>query len=90
MGIEFKLVDYHVRSAQCRPVTLPAGSVLKVDRLYVKKGQGAFDSVTFYLKGHARPGYIWMSVTGRKYKMPKKPVRFWVKLHDANKIVMEE
>lgn len=90
MGVSFPDVIYYARAAQCHRVTLPAGSILKVDRFYIKKGQGAFDSVTFYLRGHSRPSYIWTSASGRQYKMPKKPVRFWVKLHDANKIVMEE
>jgi len=90
MNVTFPEVDYYKRQHQYKPVTLPAGSVLKVDRIYIKKGQDAFNSVTFYLKGHSRPGYVWTGHAGRTYKMPKRSVRFWAKLADANKIVMEE
>lgn len=93
MGIEFPDVNYYERSKQFETVTLPAGSVLKVDRIYVRKGQSSFDSVTFCLKGHSRPGYTWVGKRwdGRDwtYKVSARGVRFWVKLHDANKIVME-
>jgi len=50
-------------------LTLPAGTLLSVDRLYIRKGQSGFDSITFrVLKGSAIP-------TGR----------FWAKLDDVNK-----
>lgn len=55
-------------------VTLPAGSVLKVDRIYIRKGQNDFDSVTFYLTRS----------NGKKVTK----ARFWVKLEDANKIII--
>lgn len=92
LGVKFPEADYYERLKQKESVTLPAGSVLKVDRLYIKKGQGDFDSVTFYLKGASKPGYKRSYVGGdgkeRTYTVPKKAARFWVKLHDANKIAM--
>lgn len=30
--------------------TLPTGTTLKVDRIYIRKGGGDFDSVTFYVE----------------------------------------
>lgn len=51
-------------------VTLPERWELKVDRIYIRNGQGNFDSITFSCPYNG------------------KRVRFWVKLHDANKIVM--
>ena|SRR6185503_20165078 len=52
-------------------VELPIGTDLKIDRIYIRKGQKGFDSVTFFL--------ITKEKEGRK--------RFWVKLEDANKII---
>jgi hypothetical protein len=78
------------------PVVIPAGEILKVDRIYIRKGQGEFDSITFLWVGKATPartefvpGLDWGN--GRKdpdrtVKIPKKPVRFWVKLDNANEI----
>lgn len=87
-------ISYWDRQQQSVEVTLPVGAKLKVDRFYIKKGQGDYDSVTFFLKGSARPGYTntYRDYDGRErtYKVPKKPVRFWAKLADVNKIVMED
>lgn len=49
---------------------LRAGTLLKVDRIYVRKGSSDFSSITFYATD---PG-------------AKKKQRFWVKLEDANQI----
>jgi len=50
--------------------TLPAGTVLTIDRIYLRKGASDFDSITFILN---------------KPKGVKGPmVRFWVKLSDVN------
>ena len=61
------------------PVTLPKGTVLKVDRIYIRSKSGDFrnfDSVTFYcnsaLKGKAAKG--------------KLKGRFWAKLEDVNRM----
>jgi hypothetical protein len=54
----------------CLDYTLPAGTVLKVDRIYIRKGKGMSDysSVTFYAT------------------IGKKKYRFWSKLADVNNI----
>lgn len=54
-------------------ITIPAGSVLAIDRIFIRKGLDDWSSLTFYLKHHP----------DRQFK--KKP-RFWAKLHDCNKI----
>lgn len=58
------------------PVTLPEGTVLIVDRVYIRQGNGAYDSITFRLK---------------KGDCPVKTIygRFWAKLGDVNRIVCE-
>lgn len=48
--------------------SLPAGTRLKVDRIYIRNGQSEFNSITFVIDGG---------------------LRFWVKLDDANSIVLD-
>lgn len=55
-------------------VTLPAGSVLKLDRIYVRKGVSDYDSLTFYLKA-AHKGDMYG--------------RFFVSLTDCNNMEYE-
>ena len=38
------------------PVTIPAGTILIIDRVYIRKGQGDFSSITFRWKGASNPG----------------------------------
>jgi hypothetical protein len=54
-------------------VSLPAGTELGIDRIYIRRGNKEFDSITLNLLG----------VKGRGR------VRFWVKLRDANMIEFE-
>ncbi len=51
-------------------ITLPTGTQLVVDRIYIRKGKSQYDSITFKLKDHPK------GLEGR----------FWVKLEDANTI----
>ena len=59
-------------------VTVPDGTRLKVDRIYIRQGKGfdKFDSVTFRIGKGGCPG-------NKKFEK----TRFWVKLADVNKIV---
>jgi hypothetical protein len=57
-------------------ITFPKGTVLKVDRLYVRAPASSYDSITF-------------SIASCPIKSLVK-ARFWVKLMDANKIEFEE
>lgn len=63
---------------QSTPVTLPAGTILKVDRIYIRKSSwgedaSAFSSLSFFA---LMPGF-------------KKKGRFWAKLADVNRIQFE-
>ncbi len=68
-------------------VTMPKGTVLVVDRIYIRKGSSGFSSITFRAKnlGEAtvRGAY---STTEKK----KKVLRFWAKLPDCNKMEFEK
>ena len=63
-------------------VTMPKGLVLTVDRIYVKKGAGAYDSLTFQIGKKNQ--------TFSKAKMKEYGnlcgARFWAKLGDVNQI----
>jgi hypothetical protein len=76
------------------PCIIPAGEILKVDRIYIRKGIKDYSSITFLWKGKSTeprietygPGY---GLSGKQYKIPRKPVRFWAKLSDVNNIEFE-
>lgn len=81
------------------PCTIPAGSILKVDRIYIRKGKGDYSSLTFLWKDmRVKPKIVDRKVTnwlgagqpGKttiiQDKIPARPVRFWAKLEDVNKI----
>ena len=57
-------------------VTLPAGTVLEFDRIYIRKGVEAFNSVTFRIP---------KSNPDKKFRS----CRFWAKLKDVNKLMYE-
>lgn len=57
-------------------VTLPKGTQLKVDRIYIRQGGESFASVTFRT-----------TKIGPEVKFRSK--RFWVKLREANEIVAD-
>lgn len=73
------------------PASLPASMRLRLDRIYIRKGLDDFDSITFMLLGaQAENASSWMRSRLEKgliAKLPRRPVRFWVKLEDANNIV---
>ncbi len=58
-------------------VKLPAGSVLSIDRIYIRKGSSDWSSLTFFLKDHPTMTF-------------KKKPRFWVNLPDCNDIEFEQ
>jgi len=58
-----------------KPVTFPARTVLRVDRIYVRKGAPDFDSMTFFVAKCALPA------------LKKKRPRFWAKLWHVNQLV---
>jgi hypothetical protein len=69
---------YSNKSMKSRPCVIPKGSLLKIDRIYIRKGVSDYDSITFYWKGlPPKPG---------SKSKKTRAIRFWVKLEDANKI----
>lgn len=70
-------------------VELLAGSILKIDRIYIRKGLDEFSSVTFMLEGAKAP--MPRDKWDRKAKkyvpgVQNRAVRFWAKLDDVNNI----
>lgn len=58
---KFLKVGFPPRSSQKDPpilVTIPAGTVLIIDRVYIRKGQTDFSSITFRWKGASNPAYF--------------------------------
>lgn len=58
-------------------VTLPAGTILKVDRIYIRKNNEEFSSLSFFITETSLPGFT------------KKRYRFWAKLADVNNMEFE-
>ena len=71
------------------PCTIPAGAVLKIDRIYIRKGSKEFSSITFLWKGESLPATIETYSDGSTGKVPRLPIRFWAKLKDVNNIEFE-
>lgn len=69
------------------PVTLPAGTVLAVDRIYIRKGNGDYSSLTFYVKSTSLEALQPSTLKARGFKGGRK--RFWAKLADVNTIEMQ-
>jgi len=67
-------------------VTFKAGSMFKVDRVYIRKGVSDYSSLTF----NAVKGKDTIAVyNGKEFVMAKKGARFWAKLSDVNNMVVE-
>lgn len=64
-------------------VTLPAGTVLKLDRIYIRKGNSEYDSLSFFIKRYGKDGEIRKTSTNSKGSL-----RFWSKLDDCNKMYL--
>ena len=87
--------DYKIWSDQCDKiglniinVTLPAGTELKVDRIYIRKGASDYSSITFYV---TNLGKVFVNpVHNPKNKKNKSSLRFWAKLSDCNNIVFKK
>lgn len=68
-------------------VTIPANTILSIDRIYIRKGAKDYSSITFYAKnlGKIETMSRW---TGKK--LNKKALRFWAKLSDCNNIEFQK
>ena len=72
-------------------ITLPAGTILSIDRIYIRKGASDYSSITFFAKNL---GTILVKDRWTKHRLTKpknkKALRFWAKLNDCNNIVFEK
>ena len=78
--------DLNKRFPDGTPVTMPAGTVLKVDRIYIRQGAPEFDSITFRVMQSPDKRLLSKSKGGTAVDS----VRFFVKLDDANNIEAEK
>ena len=70
--------DYH------KTFVLPRGSELSLDRIYIRKGNSGFSSLSFHLKrASVNPDY---SAFTKRIHNGKGKCRFWAKLADVNTI----
>ena len=74
------------RSSSTMEVTLPVNTLLSVDRIYIRRGAVAYDSLTFWLKETTHPNFV-IPPTGRQKKPRFRGCRFWAKLPDVNRII---
>jgi hypothetical protein len=71
-------------------VTIKAGAILTVDRIYIRKGAEDFSSLTFILR--SSPDLLVLC-DGKEFKVTKSTkkfgvARFWAKLSDVNRMVV--
>lgn len=94
--------DYHPKNPPPVAVTLPKGTELVIDRIYIRKGAKEYSSVTFLVpRKKTKKKEVTRTATsiggpqhGQTFNYTAvergRPVRFWAKLADVNKIVYEE
>ena len=75
LGLHWPDNWHEQKKVQPRKVTIPAGTELRVDRIYIRKGSSEYDSVTFLLCGQKT-----------RKEVKNRAVRFWAKLADVNNI----
>lgn len=74
---------YDLRFTATEPCVLPKNTVLKLDRIYIRKGKEDFSSLSWYIED--TPLTLAAPVVGKRgFKQGKK--RFWAKLDDCNGI----
>lgn len=64
--------------------TIPKGCILKIDRIYIRKGSKDYSSITFYVKNMGE--IFTKSSRWSDKKVNKKAFRFWAKLSECNNI----
>jgi hypothetical protein len=78
--------DMKTKSVDGITVTLPKGTILSIDRLYIRKGSSDYSSITFYAKNLGE--VVIKSMYSKKTTKIKSP-RFWAKLSECNNIEFE-
>lgn len=86
-------IDYENHRNECDriaqdsiQITLKKGTILSVDRVYIRKGSSDFSSITFYAKNIGEIIHDGSSIWGQKKPKKVKAFRFWAKLADCNNI----
>lgn len=74
---------YGLINGRTVPVTLPTETVLRVDRIYIRKGNSDYSSLSFYVIGSPHPALAPVK-TSKGFKQGRK--RFWAKLTDVNRL----
>lgn len=74
------------------PLVLPAGTELRVDRIYIRKGAEDFSSLTFIIESTTHPvlagSYAGQPRVGARAASRKR--RFWAKLEDVNRMEIRD
>jgi len=90
------LNEYEIWTKKCEinvseklNVTIPAGTILKVDRIYIRKGSKDYSSITFFANMPAVELVRRQNFKKIK-KERKKAIRFWAKLSECNEIEFEK
>lgn len=78
--------DWRLRDKGATDVVLRASTRLKVDRVYIRKGAKDYSSLTFNIQKGKDCVCVFK---GREHVFEKKGRRFWAKLGDVNKMVVE-
>ncbi|AHC30548.1 hypothetical protein CC53_gp131 [Rhizobium phage vB_RleS_L338C] len=68
------------------PATLPRGTILRVDRIYIRKGNEDYSSLSFYITETAHAA-LQPVKTKKGFKKGRK--RFWAKLAEVNTLRVE-
>lgn len=80
LGIQWKHNQYYMNKIESVTVVIPAGTIMKIDRIYIRAGQTDFNSVTFRVLAANAKKIDW----GRPVK--EGGFRFWASLDDVNQI----
>lgn len=67
-------------------LTFIEGTVLSVDRIYIRKGASDFSSISFYIEDSPEEKFK----PGKKKGFKKGKLRFWAKLCDVNNMEIEK
>lgn len=62
-------------------VTIPEGTQLTIDRIYIRKGVSDYDSITFIANKK--------TCSDERIKKGKGSIRFWVKLDEVNGVFFQ-
>lgn len=82
-----KRPEWCLRTPNKKSFVLPKGTVITVDRIYIRKGSSEFSSVSFNLDRKTLNADHSKIIA--KLAKAKGRCRFWVKLVDTNKITYE-